>query len=164
MRSDSPPADTARHTYTVTCAWSGSTGVGYERYSREHVGEAPPAATAVRLSADPAFRGDPDQLNPEQLLVLAAASCQLLSFLAVAARARIDVRDYRDEASAVMTEDGRGGGRITEITLRPRVSVAGDVSEQRLRHLAELAHRQCYIAASLNCPVNVEPRFSFVAA
>ncbi|WP_241842325.1 OsmC family protein [Pseudofrankia sp. BMG5.36] len=150
------------HTYSVTCSWSGSTGAGYERYSRAHVGHASTVAPAVRLSADPAFRGDPALLNPEQLLVLSAASCQLLSFLAVAARARIDVRDYQDSGHAVMTEDGKGGGRITEITLRPRITAVTEAAEDRLRRLVQLAHQQCYIAASLACPVTVEPTFEIL--
>ncbi|OHV40067.1 osmotically inducible protein OsmC [Pseudofrankia sp. EUN1h] len=150
------------HTYSVTCSWSGSTGAGYERYSRAHVGHASTAAAALRLSSDPAFRGDPALLNPEQLLVLSAASCQLLSFLAVAARARIDVRDYQEAGHAVLTEDGRGGGRITEIVLRPRITAVTDTTEDRLGRLVQLAHRQCYIAASLACPVTVEPTFEIL--
>ena len=51
--------------------------------------------------------------------MLAAASCQLLSFLAVAARARIDVIDYRDEAAGQMPDDA-----LTQITLRPHIVVA----------------------------------------
>jgi organic hydroperoxide reductase OsmC/OhrA/SAM-dependent methyltransferase len=154
-----PPA----HHYSVTCSWSGSTGVGYEAYSREHLGTAPPAATQVRMSSDPAFRGDPALLNPEQLVVLAASSCQLLSFLAIAARARIDVRDYQDTGQALMVEDGRGGGAIMEITLRPRITVVTEVPEERLRRLVHLAHEQCFIAASLACPVTVEPVFEILA-
>lgn len=163
------PAETATarptpptHSYSVTCEWSGSTGVGYDHYSRTHVGQAPPAAAAVRMSSDPAFRGNPSLLNPEQLVVLAAASCQLLAFLAIAARARIDVRDYRDAGEARMTEDGRGGGAITEITLRPRITVVTDATEERLRKLTQLAHEQCFIAASLNCPVTVVATFEIL--
>jgi organic hydroperoxide reductase OsmC/OhrA len=152
------------HSYSVTCSWSGSTGAGYEEYSRTHVGHAPPAAVAVRMSSDPAFRGDPALLNPEQLVVLAAASCQLLSFLAVAARARIDVRDYRDTGDAVMAENGKGGGQITQITLRPRIAVVAGPTEERLRRLVHLAHEQCFIAASLTCPVAVEPTFEYLAS
>src|SRR5262249_1070220 len=81
------------HRYTVTSAWQGSTAAGYEAYDRSHEAHAPPAEAKLRLSGDPAFRGDAARLNPEQLLVVAASSCQLLSFLAVAARARIDVVD-----------------------------------------------------------------------
>jgi organic hydroperoxide reductase OsmC/OhrA len=140
----------------VSCAWQGSTGAGYEAYERSHGAHAPPASSTLALSADPAFRGDAAQLNPEQLLVVAAASCQLLSFLAVAARARIDVVEYRDDAEAEMPEDEQPM-RITRITLRPRITVRGDVSEDRIRHLVDVAHRECYIASSLKTEVVVEP-------
>ena len=92
------------HAYRARCSWSGSTGEGYEQYRREHVGSAPPAGDSLLLSADPAFRGQAEHLNPEQLVALAAASCQLLSFLSVAARARLDVVAYEDDAEGVMPE------------------------------------------------------------
>jgi organic hydroperoxide reductase OsmC/OhrA len=149
------------HQYRALCSWSGSTAAGYEAYDRKHRASAPPAEPDLTLSADPAFRGDPGQLNPEQLVVLAAASCQLLSFLAVAARARIDVRDYRDEATAAMPE-GERPVRLAEIVLRPRITLATGPSEERVRHLVEVAHRECYIANSLATPVRVEPLIAFV--
>lgn len=99
--------------------------------------------------------------NPEQLVVLAAASCQLLSFLAVAARARIDIRRYVDEATAVMVEEGTGG-RITAITLRPRITVTQGTGLDRLHRLVQLAHEQCYIANTLACPVTVDPTFEML--
>jgi organic hydroperoxide reductase OsmC/OhrA len=117
---------------------------------------AAPADDTLRLSSDPAFRGDPAFLNPEQLLVIAAASCQLLSFLAVAARARIDVVDYQDDAVGEMPEDDPPL-RITRVTLRPRITIRGDVDDARIRHLVEVAHRECFIANSLKTEVVVEP-------
>ncbi len=93
------------HRYATTVAWEGSTGVGYDHYERRHAARVAPVATALDLSGDPAFLGDGAFLNPEQLLVLAASSCQLLSFLAVAARARLDIVAYADDAIGEMPED-----------------------------------------------------------
>jgi organic hydroperoxide reductase OsmC/OhrA len=150
-------SDPARvHRYTASCAWQGSTAAGYDAYPRTHEAKAPPARATLQLSSDPAFRGDPALLNPEQLLVLAAASCQLLSFLAVAARARIDIIEYRDEAEGEMPEDDPPV-RITRITLRPQIVVWEDVSEARVRHLVEVAHRECFVANSLTTELVVEP-------
>ena len=146
------------HRYTTTCEWEGSTGVGYDAYDRTHRATAPPALDTLTLSADPAFRGSPELLDPEQLLVLAASSCQLLSFLAVAARARIDVVAYRDDAEGVMPEDDPPV-RITRIVLRPEITVRGDVTDERLEHLVEVAHRECYIANSLSTELRVQPTF-----
>jgi organic hydroperoxide reductase OsmC/OhrA len=147
------------HRYTARTAWQGSTAEGYDAYPRAHDASAPPAGQRLELSSDPAFHGDPTKLNPEQLVVLAASSCQLLSFLAVAARARIDVTSYEDDAEAVMPEADRPV-RITKITLRPRITVDGDApSDERLRKLVDTAHRQCYVANSLSTEIAVEPTF-----
>jgi organic hydroperoxide reductase OsmC/OhrA len=149
------------HHYRVRTTWSGSTGVGYEGYDRRHAGASPPATTGLDLSADPAFRGDPTLLNPEQLVVLAASSCQLLSFLAVAARARIDVLDYEDEGEGFMPEDDPPA-RISHIVLRPRIRVAAGPTEERVRHLVEVGHRECFIANSLTTEIVVEPTIELV--
>jgi organic hydroperoxide reductase OsmC/OhrA len=155
-------SDPARvHRYTASCAWQGSTAAGYDAYRRAHEAKASPAPGTLHLSSDPAFRGDPALLNPEQLLVLAAASCQLLSFLAVAARARIDVIEYRDDAEGEMPED-EPPMRITRITLRHQIVVREDVSEVRMRHLVDVAHRECFIANSLTTELVVEPDISII--
>jgi organic hydroperoxide reductase OsmC/OhrA len=140
------------HRYTTTLDWTGTTGDGYESYTRDH------RASGIDLSSDPYFRGSPERLNPEGLLVVAASSCQLLSFLAICARARIDIRSYHDEAEGVMPEDDKPV-RITNIVLRPRIEVASDTSEERLRRYVNLAHEECYIANSLKTEVVVEPTF-----
>lgn len=148
------------HRYRAQVAWEGSTGGGYDAYDRSHRAEAAPADARLTLASDPAFLGDPALLNPEQLLVLAASSCQLLSFLAVAARARIDVRSYEDEAEALMPEDDRPV-RITAITLRPEVTVVAGPTVERVTHLLEVAHRECFIANSLRTEITLEPAVTF---
>ena len=143
------------HRYEGRCHWSGSTGVGYEAYSRAHTASAPPALSDLRLSSDAHFHGDPSLLNPEQLLVIAASSCQLLSFLAVAARAKIDVLGYVDHGVGVMAEDDPPM-RLTSISLRPTIRVAAGTSEDSVKHLVKVAHRECFIANSLRTEVDIE--------
>jgi organic hydroperoxide reductase OsmC/OhrA len=150
------------HRYRAGCSWSGSTADGYDAYDRDHEATGPPATAALALSADPAFGGDGERLNPEQLLVAAASSCQLLSFLAVAARARIDVREYSDDAEGEMPEADRPM-RIVRIVLRPRIVVAPGPDQDRVRELVEVAHRHCFIASSLTTEIDVEPRIEFAA-
>ena len=84
----------------------------------------------------------------------------MLSFLAYAGRARIDVVSYVDEAEGVMPEDDKPM-RITEIVLRPHIVVAGDVDEERVRHYVERAHEACFIANSLRSEITIEPRIEF---
>jgi organic hydroperoxide reductase OsmC/OhrA len=151
----------AVHQFRAHCSWAGSTGAGHREFARSVRAGAPPADAELTLSADPAFLGDAELLNPEQLLVLAAASCQLLAFLAVAARARIDVRDYRDDATATMSEAHRPV-RLDEIVLRPRITLVSGPTEERVRHLVDVAHRECFVAHSLATPIRIEPLVAFV--
>jgi organic hydroperoxide reductase OsmC/OhrA len=149
------------HHYRVTCSWRGSTGLGYDVYDRTHVATAPPAHVQLTLASDPAFLGDPSLLNPEQLLVLAASSCQLLAFLAVAARARVDVVAYQDDAVGLMPEDDPPT-RITAITLRPRITIGGMQPLDKVERLVRIAHDECYIANSLRSEITVEPEIDFL--
>ena len=144
------------HSYRTTVTWAGSTGAGYERYDRRHEIALPPAAGPLTVSADPAFRGDPALTNPEQMLLAAASSCQLLSFLAVSARARVDVLSYSDQAEALMPEDDLPV-RITRITLRPRIVVAEGTDIAKVTRLVDLAHRECYIANTVSSEMLLEP-------
>jgi organic hydroperoxide reductase OsmC/OhrA len=161
-RADSRMTATRTHHYRASCSWAGSTASGYDHYDRSHEGGAEPASASLALSSDPAFGGRPERLNPEQLLLLAASSCQLLSFLAVAARARLDVIAYHDDAEAVMPEDDPPL-RVTDIWLRPRIEVRAPATTGRVLHLAEVAHRECFIANSFNGRMNIEPTVVIVA-
>jgi organic hydroperoxide reductase OsmC/OhrA len=145
----------ATHRYRARLSWSGSTGAGWKHYDRAHEGVAPPAEPRLTLTTGEE-KGDPRQLNPEQLVVMAASSCQLLWFLHLAAKARIDVVEYEDEAEAEMPEDEEPV-RITRIVLRPRIAVASEVGEERVAKLVELAHERCYVANSLRSEVLLEP-------
>ncbi|MDQ2689252.1 MAG: OsmC family protein [Chloroflexota bacterium] len=147
------------HRYETTLAWSGSTASGYKAYTRAH--DVALADDILTLSADAAFRGDASLPNPEQLLLAAASSCQLLSFLALAARAGLDVVSYRDEAAAVMPADAQPL-RITRIDLAPRIGLRGAGGEEVVRLLRE-AHEGCYVANSLSAEVVLAPTVEVVA-
>jgi organic hydroperoxide reductase OsmC/OhrA len=141
--------------YETRLRWTGSTGLGWEHYGRTHTGTAPGAAQEVALTTGES-KGDPSLLNPELLLLMAASSCQMLWFLDVASRARVDVVEYRDDAVAVMPLD-QEPVRITEIELRPTIAVAGEVSEERVRKLVDTAHRHCFVANSLTAQMTISP-------
>jgi organic hydroperoxide reductase OsmC/OhrA len=140
-------------TYTTRLRWEGSTGIGWENYDRAHMTSAPPAEQEIRLTTGES-KGDPSILNPEQLVVMAASSCQALWFLHLAAKARIDVVAYEDDATAMMPEDEG----LSEIVLRPRIVLGAEASEERVRKLLDTAHRHCNIAKSLRTPISIEAR------
>ena len=118
---------------------------------------------SLLASSDKPFRGDPSRWNPEDLLVASLSECHLLSYLHACVQAGVIVRGYRDEASGLMVEDGRGGGAFREVVLRPHVIVA----DESMVDAATAAHAQanewCFIANSVNFPVRHEPTIEVAA-
>ena len=104
------------------------------------------------------FRGDAERWNPEQLLVAALSECHLLEYLHLCAVGGVVVVAYEDRADGVMEQNESGGGRFTEATLRPVVTVAEASMEDAARELHEQAHENCYIASSVNGPHEPEIR------
>lgn len=149
------------HKYQAKLEWTGASQgptASYESYSREHIIEIdgkPP----LKVSADPMFRGDGSTHNPEDLLLAALAGCHMLSYLAVCVRAGIEVVSYEDAASGTLALEG-GGGRFTEVVLRPRVVIAAGGDVEKARELHDIAHKQCFIANSMNFSVRHEPTVS----
>ena len=146
------------HHYALTLDWTGNLGAGtstYEGYSREHVvriaGKSDLAGTA-----DPLFRGDPTLHNPEDLLLAALCQCHLLTYLALCARARINVVSYRDRADGTLLLTKDGGGHFTEVVLRPEVRVAEARMLAKAKHFHGEVHKYCFIARSVNFPVRCE--------
>ncbi len=146
------------HRYAVTTTWTGDRGSGtsgYRDYDRSHTTTAD-GRPALLGSSDPAFRGDPARWNPELLLVAALSQCHLLWYLHLCSEAGVVVTGYRDGAAGVMVEDA-GGGRFTEVVLRPEVVVADAAVVERARALHAEAGRRCFIASSVAFPVRHEP-------
>jgi organic hydroperoxide reductase OsmC/OhrA len=150
------------HRYEARIRWSGSTGLGWEHYDRAHSVSASPAEQELTLTTGES-KGDPRQLNPEQLLVIAASSCQMLWFLHLAAKARFDVVAYEDESLGEMPRDAEPAW-VERITLRPRITIRGEASRERVLRLCETAHRHCNIANSLKSEIRLEPTVDYVQA
>ena len=135
--------------FSARTSWTGSTGEGWENYDRSHSARVSDQEVALTTAEE---KGDPRLANPELLLSAAASSRQMLWFLHLAAKARIDVTSYEDQCEAEMPDE-----RITRIVLRPQITIQGDASEERVLKLCEQAHRHCNVAKSLSCPVELEP-------
>jgi organic hydroperoxide reductase OsmC/OhrA len=147
------------HHYEVTVNWTGNTGKGtasYLAYGRDHDITAP-GKPLLLGSADPAFRGQKDRWNPEELLVASLSECHMLTFLSLCAREKIVVTAYEDAATGTMTEDGGYSGRITEVVLNPVVTIADPERAERAAELHHDANKTCFIANSVNFPVLHNP-------
>lgn len=152
------------HTYSVQVEWTGNRGSGtsdYRAYGREHSISAA-GKPDIAGSSDPAFRGDAQRWNPEELLVASASACHQLWYLHLCADAGVRVLRYVDRAAGTMRDGERGA--FTRIVLRPHVVIrAGDDAGLAAR-LHHDAHARCYIANSVNFPIDCEPVIEQAAA
>jgi organic hydroperoxide reductase OsmC/OhrA len=81
----------------------------------------------------------------------------MLWYLHLCAAAGVVVTSYIDHAGGTMTEADDGGGRFTEVVLRPQVDVASPEMAETAASLHKEAHAKCFIASSVNFPVRHEP-------
>jgi organic hydroperoxide reductase OsmC/OhrA len=111
----------------------------------------------IRCSSDPVFRGDPSRYNPEELLVGALSACHMLVLLHLSADAGIVVTGYSDQAEGEMMEHPDGSGEFTRVILRPRMTITDPARIPDAIALHHRVHELCFIARSVNFPVEVEP-------
>lgn len=147
------------HNYALTTKWTGNTGAGtlnYTAFERSYTISAVDKAD-IAGSSDPAFRGDPTKHNPEELLLASLSSCHMLWYLHLCAQAEIVVIDYVDHATGVMEETAEGGGKFKLVTLNPVVTITDINQTDKAISLHQKANELCFIANSVNFPVNHRP-------
>lgn len=138
------------HHFEARAVWrKGADGVATSNHRIEIAGRP-----AIEASAAPQYRGDPARVNPEELFVASLASCQMLTYLALAARAGIDVLAYEDGARGTLAIADKKM-RVTEVLLQPRITLAEGADEIKARTLVEAAHAGCFIANSVACAVRI---------
>jgi len=146
------------HLFACKLVWSGASGgpvKDYASYSREYAVEIE-GKPLLRGSAAAMFRGDASLHDPEDLLMASLSGCHCLSYLALAARAGIEVVAYEDAARGRMAFY-EGKMRFVEVVLAPKVTLAAGSDTEKARTLHEKAHAECFIANSVNFPVKNEP-------
>ena len=134
----------------------GSAEFTYDSYSRDHIWTFE-GGVEVAASAAPSYLGSARLVDPEQAYVAALASCHMLTFLAIAARKRIVVDQYRDAAVGFLEKNQDGKLAVTRVVLNPKIAFAnGPPPSEELKKLHSLAHDNCFIANSVHTAVSVE--------
>lgn len=132
------------------------------RYSRAHRwdfdgGFAMPASPSPHVV--PAPWSDAAAVDPEEAFVAAIASCHMLTFLFLAARAGYHALSYVDEAIGTMVKNEHGRYWVNEVVLRPHIEWGGERGTPSAADLAQLhhaAHEECFIANSVRTAIRVQ--------
>lgn len=148
--------------YQAKIAWHRRDGEAFtdNRYSRAHEwsfdgGVTVPGSPSPHVV--PAPMSDAHAVDPEEAFVAALSSCHMLFFLSLAAKRGFVVDAYVDDAVGLLEEGSDGKTWMTRVTLRPRISFAGDApNADALAKLHHRSHELCYIANSVRSEVVVE--------
>ena len=150
----------AHHQATIHWQFSGG-DFRKGRYSRAHTWRfdggleiaASPSPHVV-----PAPWSDASAVDPEEAYVAALASCHMMTFLFLAARAGFEIVSYDDDAVGTMAKNPRGAWWVDEVVLKPRIvygGAKGAPSAEEAEHLHHAAHGECFIANSVQTRITV---------
>jgi len=148
-----------QHTYSTKLEWTGNLGKGtssYRSYNRDYNIKID-GKPILEGSSDPAFRGDPQKYNPEEMLLASVSSCHMLWYFHLCAQHKIIVTGYIDEAKAVMEEKPDGSGSFSAVTLSPKITIGHESDFQKAIDLHTEAHKYCFVANSVNFPISIVP-------
>ena len=151
----------AEHDYTARVVWTGNRGQGtvsYKAYDRTWNVETP-GKPVVQCSNDPLLGGDPTLHNPEDMLIAALSACHMLWYLHLASDAGIAVQSYSDDPKAVGETDKTGASRFLHATLRPQITVPVGTDLARADAIHHQIHKTCFIARSVNFPVDYDASY-----
>ena len=153
----------ARHLYTADIAWDCADRDAFDRghYTRGHTWSFD-AGMTLHASASPSVVPLPfsreDAIDPEEALVAAIASCHMLTFLDIAAKAGFTITSYRDKAVGKMGKFETGGIAVTQVTLNPQIIFAGPnrPNADTYQDLHHKAHVGCFIANSVKTEITLD--------
>ena len=154
--------------YFATVSWSrGDEKFTDNQYSRGHQWSFDGGAV-VEASSSPHIVPLPysveANVDPEEAFVASISSCHMLFFLSIAAKKRLVVDSYEDQAVGVMGKDTDGKDFVEQVTLKPKVVFSDGPSEKKppsaevLEKIHHQAHEMCFIANSIKTKVVTEIR------
>jgi organic hydroperoxide reductase OsmC/OhrA len=94
-------------------------------------------------------------------MVASLSACHQLWYLHLCADAGVIVTAYQDHAEGVMLERPDGSARFSRALLRPKVTISPTSDAARASSLHAKAHEMCFIASSVNFPVDCQATIEY---
>jgi organic hydroperoxide reductase OsmC/OhrA len=139
--------------YPLTLRWAGNLqDAEYPRLAQASVEGKP----TLDLSSGEGPGALTDRWNPEDLLGASLAWCHTLTFLALAKKVGLDVRQVEDQVEVVLDAVDKQT-QVTVIRLAPRIYVGPGTPPERVVLFYEKAHKYCFIANSIKASVEMNP-------
>jgi len=136
------------HQYEVNLQWNSE---------RKGTVSSPVLPSKIEVATPPDFpKGMPGIWSPEHLFVAAVNSCVMTTFLAIAENSKVEFISY--ECNAVgKVEQVEGKYEITEVILKPKLTVPSPVNESRMLRILEKSEKACLVSNSIHSKIIFEP-------
>jgi len=139
---------TDTHYYEVDLNWN---------EARKGTLTSPALHQSIEVATPPEFQGGmPGIWSPEHLLVAAANSCLMTTFLAMAANSKLFFPSFSSSAVGKL-EKVDGKFMITEIVIKPMVEVESEADTEKAVRLLNKAEANCLISNSIKAKIIFEP-------
>ncbi len=135
-------------TYPVAVRWE---------HGRRGLATSTDGLPSLAVASPPPFGGPAGVWSPEHLYVLAAATCWLTTFLAVAELAKLEFEAVEAAGTGVLERGPDKKIWISRITLRPRVTVRRAADAEPALRLIEKAEQACLVRRSIKTEIALEP-------
>ena len=122
-----------------------------------------PALPDIEVATPPEFKGHENTWSPEHLFVAAVNSCFMTTFLAIAEMSKLDFVSFRVDAVGRLEKLDGHGYMVTEVTVRPRLTIRSARDADRAARILEKAEKNCLISNSVKSVVRLEPKIEVEA-
>lgn len=136
------------YTYEVNLKWT---------VNRKGVLSSPLLPQQIEVATPPDFpKGMKGIWTPEHLLVASVNGCLMTTFLAIAENSKLEFISYESNAvcNVAIIE---GKHTITEIILKPKVTIPHTQKPDRAIHILEMSKRTCLISNAIKATILMEP-------
>ena len=150
-----------QHDFTATLRWTGNKGTGtsaYRAYSRDWTLQSE-GKPEIKCSNDPMLGGNDALYNPEDMLIAALSSCHMLWFLHLASDAGIVVQSYEDTPVGTGESLPDGTGRFIHAFLQPKIGLNPGSDTALADEVHARIHNHCFIARSVNFPIQIKANY-----
>ncbi len=142
------------HYYHVDIAWSG------ERKGMMCSPELTVSSNGtgcIEIATPPEFpKGIPGIWSPEHLFTASVSSCLMTTFLAVAENSKLEFSSFRCHSKGKL-EQVDGKYQMTEVLLRPEVTITDEKDRDRAIRVLTKSEANCLISNSIKARVVMEP-------
>ena len=137
-----------QHTYRVVAWWSsGKTGLA----------KSDSAPNALHFTAPPLFGGLEGRWTPEDLLLVAVASCYTTTFRSLADYSKFPYTDLEVEVQGAIVK-AEHGYVFNDIVIRPTLTIVNADEKPRGTRLLEKAKGLCLVSRALSVTQLFEPQ------